>query len=97
MARGKSSDKTTSITEGRATRFMAKAEAGATLFCEQIHNFHLLKQVKGCAWRLRYKDAKGKLRTATIGKFPQMPPEEAAKIAKEWRDDDRDPLREKAT
>jgi integrase len=97
MARGKSEDKITSITEPAASKHMAKAKVGALLFCKQIHNFHLLKQKKGCAWRLRYMDANGKLRTATIGRFPAMQPDEAASIAKEWRDNDRDILREKAS
>ncbi|MAC35128.1 MAG: integrase [Haliea sp.] len=87
----------TSITEATAWQFDADAEPGATLFCKKIPGFHLLKQVRGCAWRYRYTNAAGKRKTATISKrkYPAVKPVEAAAIAFEWYEEGTDPLTEK--
>lgn len=94
MSRGKSKVNYTSISEAQAAKFVAESEPGKTLFCERVPNFHLVCQRKGGAWRLRYRDALGKLRTATIGRFPAVKPNDAAMTALEWRKEDADPLRD---
>jgi len=95
MARGKQQLKITSITDAKASGFTKSADIGATLFCERVTGLHLIKQVRGCAWRFRYSDAQGKRRTATIGKYPAMLPVAAAETALEWLANESDPLREK--
>ena len=87
----------TSITEAAAYRHNETAPVGATLFCEKIPGFYLLKQTRGSAWRWRYTDATGKRKTATVGKskFPELTPNEAATIAYQWHQTDANPLADK--
>lgn len=94
MARGRSIEKNTSITEAAAATFITDNPERATMFCKDLPGFYLIKLKHGGAWRYRYQSITGARRTATIGKYPQMLPNAAAKIARGWRDDYTDPLKD---
>ena len=85
----------TSITDAAARAFLADADERATLWCEKIPGFHLLKLKRGGSWRYRYTDLTGKRRVATVGGYPAKKPQEAAEAARDWRNAGADPLREK--
>ena len=85
----------TSITDTKARRFLADSEERATLWCDRITGFHLMKLRKGGSWRYRYQDATGKRRVATVGKYPSMKPQQAAERAQDWRNDGVDVLADK--
>lgn len=93
--KGKRKTVITSITPDAAFLFVDEQESGKSLWCENIPGFYLYRQTRKAAWRFRYQDALGKIRTATIGKFPDLYPEDAAQKAYEWNKDEADPLREK--
>lgn len=86
----------TSITDTAANRFLKTANDRATLWCEKVTGLHLLKTKTGGSWRYRYQDATGKRRTATVGRYPTMKPQQAAERASTWRNDDADVLAEQA-
>lgn len=86
----------TSISDTTARKFLKEAGDRATLWCDKITGFHLLKTKTGGSWRYRYSDALGKRRTATIGRFSSMKPQQAAEKAMTWRNDDADVMAEKA-
>ena len=85
----------TSITDKTADSFLKSADDRATLWCEKISGLHLLKTKTGGSWRYRYSDPTGKRRTATVGRYPSMKPQQAAERASAWRNDDVDVLAEK--
>lgn len=85
----------TSITDKTADSFLKSADDRATLWCEKISGLHLLKTKTGGSWRYRYSDPTGKRRTATVGRYPSMKPQQAAERASAWRNDDADVLAEK--
>ena len=87
----------TSITTAAASSFLASADERATLFCQKIPGFYLMKLKRGGAWRYRYTDPTGKRRVATIGGYPAMKPQQAAESAQAWRNAKADPLKEKKT
>lgn len=95
MARGRRHERNTSITETAAYGHISTAEVRATLFCDDIPGFHLIKLAKGGAWRYRYNDALGKRRTVTVGRYPLNTPHEAAEAVRAWIKREADPLREK--
>ena len=84
-----------SITDNAARRFLADAGDRETLWCDRITGLHLLKTKTGGSWRYRYQDATGKRRTATIGRYPAMKPQQAAEKAREWRNEGVDVLADK--
>ncbi|PWG62335.1 integrase family protein [Sediminicurvatus halobius] len=84
----------TSITDTAARRFLNEADDRATLWCDKVSGFHLLKTLKGGSWRYRYTDLKGRRRVATVGRYPSMKPQEAAEKAQAWRNDRVDVLSE---
>jgi integrase len=86
----------TSISDTAASKFLKDSIDRATLWCDKITGFHLLKTKTGGSWRYRYADALGKRRTATVGRYPAMKPQQAAEKAMAWRNDDSDVLAEKA-
>lgn len=85
----------TSITDKTADSFLKSAGDRATLWCEKISGLHLLKTKTGGSWRYRYTDPTGKRKTATVGRYPAMKPQQAAEKARGWRNDDVDVLAEK--
>lgn len=85
----------TSITDKTADKFLKNADDRATLWCEKISGLHLLKTKTGGSWRYRYTDPTGKRKTATVGRYPAMKPQQAAEKARGWRNDDVDVLAEK--
>lgn len=85
----------TSITDKTADSFLKSAGDRATLWCEKISGLHLLKTKTGGSWRYRYTDLTGKRKTATVGRYPAMKPQQAAEKARDWRNDDIDVLAEK--
>lgn len=85
----------TSITDKTADSFLKSAGDRATLWCEKISGLHLLKTKTGGSWRYRYTDLTGKRKTATVGRYPAMKPQQAAEKARDWRNDDVDVLAEK--
>ena len=86
----------TSITDTAARRFMKNEPERATLWCERVTGFHLLKLKTGGSWRYRYQTADGKRRTATIGRYPAMKPQQAAEKAMAWRNEGVDVQAERA-
>lgn len=92
MAKNKSD---TSITDTAANKFLKDAGDRATLWCEKVTGLHLLKTKTGGSWRYRYTDPTGKRKTATVGRYPSMKPQQAAEKAMAWRNDDVDVLAEK--
>jgi integrase len=85
----------TSITDNSADKFLKSAGDRATLWCDKISGLHLLKTKTGGSWRYRYSDPTGKRKTATVGRYPAMKPQQAAEKARGWRNDDVDVLAEK--
>ena len=85
----------TSITDNAADKFLKAADDRATLWCDKISGLHLLKTKTGGSWRYRYSDPTGKRKTATVGRYPAMKPQQAAERASGWRNDDVDVLAEK--
>ena len=85
----------TSISDKTAGSFLKSADDRATLWCEKISGLHLLKTKTGGSWRYRYSDPTGKRKTATVGRYPAMKPQQAAEKARGWRNDDVDVLAEK--
>lgn len=85
----------TSISDNAADKFLKSADDRATLWCEKISGLHLLKTKTGGSWRYRYTDPTGKRKTATVGRYPAMKPQQAAEKARGWRNDDVDVLAEK--
>jgi len=85
----------TSISEAAASKFLKDAEERSTLWCKKVAGLHLLKTKTGGSWRFRYTNALGKRRTATVGRFPAIKPQQAAEKAITWRVDDADVLAEK--
>tara|TARA_B100002003_G_scaffold193510_1_gene183026 strand:- start:7751 stop:9094 length:1344 start_codon:yes stop_codon:yes gene_type:complete len=85
----------TSITDAAANRFLKDSQDRGTLWCEKVTGLHLLKTKTGGSWRYRYTDPTGKRRTATVGRYPSMKPQQAAEKAMGWRNDDADVLAEK--
>ena len=88
--------KDSSITDDAARKFIKDAPERGTLWCDKQTGLHLLKTKTGGSWRYRYTDATGKRRTATVGRYPAMKPQQAAETVMAWRSDDADPLKEKA-
>jgi len=86
----------TSITDAQARTFLNTAGEREQLHCSRIVGFHLVKLKTGASWRLRYHDAAGKRRTATIGNYPGMGPAAAAEKAGPLRNERRDVLAERA-
>lgn len=86
----------TSISDTAASKFLKDSVERATLWCDKITGFHLLKTKTGGSWRYRYSDALGKRRTATVGRYPAMKPQQAAEKAMSWRNGDADVLADKA-
>lgn len=87
----------TSITIAAADRFLKRENERATLWCDRITGFHLLKTKSGGSWRYRYQAADGKRRVATIGRFPAMKPQQAAEKALAWRNEGVDVQAEKVS
>src|SRR5690554_1912701 len=87
----------TSISDAAANRLLKEGNDRATLFCERITGLYLLKTKTGGSWRYRYTDPTGKRRTATIGRYPALKPQQAATTALTWRNDDADVLAIKAS
>lgn len=85
----------TSITDKTADSFLKSAGDRATLWCDKITGFHLLKTKTGGSWRYRYTDPTGKRKTATVGRYPAMKPQQAAEKVNRWRANDVDVLAEK--
>ncbi|WP_018872980.1 integrase family protein [Thioalkalivibrio sp. ALJ16] len=85
----------TSITDAAARRFLESAEGRATLWCDRVTGLHLIRTAKGGSWRYRYTDPTGKRRTATIGRYPALKPQQAAEKALAWRTEGADVLAEK--
>ncbi|WP_421621663.1 tyrosine-type recombinase/integrase [Alkalilimnicola ehrlichii] len=86
----------TSITDAATRRFLKNEPERATLWCERITGFHILKVKTGGSWRYRYQTADGKRRVATIGRYPAMKPQQAAEKALAWRNENVDALAVKA-
>ncbi|GGY85357.1 integrase family protein [Marinobacter zhanjiangensis] len=86
----------TSISDSAANTFLKDSADRATLWCEKVTGLHLLKTKTGGSWRYRYTDPRGKRKTATVGRYPAMKPQQAAEKAMGWRNDDVDVLAEKA-
>src|SRR5690554_4738840 len=86
----------TSISDKAAHSFLKTEKDRATLWCEKVTGLHLLKTKTGGSWRYRYQDPTGKRKTATIGRYPAMKPQQAAERAIAWRNDDVDVLAEQA-
>lgn len=85
----------TSISDTDARAHIANQPERATLSCNKITGFHLIKLKRGGAWRWRYTNTTGQRRVFTIGKYPAMHPEKAAERALELLLADTDPLTEK--
>ncbi|SDU29345.1 tyrosine-type recombinase/integrase [Halopseudomonas salegens] len=84
----------TSITDARAAKHLEQSQERATLWCDKLTGLYLIKLKRGGAWRYRYTDALGKVRTYTIGKYPAMPPVEASARAYKLISEGADPLHE---
>lgn len=95
MARGKKSERNTSITDAAAAKHVSTAADRAIMTCTDVPGFHLIKLAKGGAWRYRYTDTTGKRRAVTIGKYPLLTPDAAAQEVRKWIKDEADPLRDK--
>ena len=95
MARGKKAERNTSISDAAAARHLSTSAERATLFCDDLPGFHLIKLARGGAWRYRYTDATGKRRTITVGKYPALIPDAAAQKVRDWINAEVDPLRDK--
>jgi integrase len=85
----------TSITDTQARKFLASKPQRAIVGCKKIQGFHLIKLKKGGAWRYRYTNDAGNREVHTVGQFPAMDPETAAKKALAFIVGDRDPGEEK--
>ncbi|MGM0672233.1 tyrosine-type recombinase/integrase, partial [Thioalkalivibrio sp.] len=85
----------TSITDAAARRFLDSASNRATLWCDRVTGLHLIRTTKGGSWRYRYTDPTGKRRTATIGRYPALKPQQAAEKALAWRTEGADVLADK--
>nr|BDD47593.1 hypothetical protein 1 [Gammaproteobacteria bacterium] len=83
-----------SITDDTARRFLSTAAERETLFCKKVTGLHLIKLKSGGSWRYRYRSLAGKRRTATLGRYTELKPQQAAKNALDLRD--RDVLSERA-
>lgn len=81
----------TSITLSKVEQFLKTASANDTLTCDKITGFELVKNPKGCSYRLRYTTPSGKRRRKVIGKVTEIKPAEAAEQALILKNDD-DPL-----
>jgi integrase len=78
----------TSITDTTARNFLKEAGERETLFCKKVTGLHLVKLKTGGSWRYRYLDASGKRRVATLGRFTELKPQQAAELALEKRGTD---------
>lgn len=87
----------TSITTTAALKHLKEAKVKANLPCKKITGFYLHKTSTGGSWRYRYQDNDGKVRNATIGRYSELKPQEAAEKALEWRNNQVDVFREKQT
>lgn len=85
----------TSITDAIARRFLSEGKERDTLFCKRVTGLHLVNLKTGASWRYRYQDANGKRRVATIGRFSELKPQQAAEKALAWRNQGQDVLAEK--
>lgn len=85
----------TSITETAAREFLRDEPERKTLFCTKVTGLHLVKLKAGGSWRYRYQDASGKRHVATIGRFSELKPQQAAEKALSWRNNGEDVLAEK--
>lgn len=88
--------KITSISETQAAKFNTSESKRKVLPCTKITGFFLLKLAKGSAWRWRYTNDMGKRKVVTIGNYPRIKPEEAARKVVEWQAVGFDPLKDKA-
>jgi len=84
-----------SITGTQAQEFLSSKPERSIKGCKKIPGFHLIKLKQGGAWRYRYADDAGKRKVYTVGKFPAMDPETAAKKVLAFIVGDRDPQAEK--
>ena len=85
----------TSITDTQARKFLASNPERSIFGCKKIQGFHLIKLKKGGAWRRRYTNDAGTRCVHTVGSFPAMDPETAAKKVLEFIVGDRDAQAEK--
>lgn len=84
----------TSITDTLARLFIKASSDRAVQTCKKITGFQLIKVGQGGSWRYRYTDATGRRRVITVGNYPTMKADEAARKAMEWRNQKADPLAE---
>lgn len=89
----------TSITDAKTRKFLTQngVKERKTLNCTRIKGFHLIKLAHGGSWRYRYRDALGKVRTVTIGRYPAFKPEVAAQKALDLLTSGTDVLQERHT
>lgn len=85
-----------SITVAQADKFTATAKPRQSLFDGNVSGLHLQRLAKASVWRYRYTDATGARRTATVGPFPALKPEQAAARVLDWQQSGVDPLATKA-
>ena len=84
----------TNISDTAAANHIKDSAERTTLFCDRLTGLHLIKLKTGGAWRYRYTDVLGKVRTMTIGKYPAMLPSTAAERVYEWQSTGADPMHE---
>lgn len=85
-------DKRTTITIAQADKFVSSAKPRDTLPCKSLVGFHLVMLSSGASWRYRYRDETGKVRVATVGKYSELKPEQAAAKVDKWKQAEADPL-----
>ncbi len=90
--------KITSISDKAAKAHIQDAPERKELPCTMTAGFHLVKversgkdsngnkvKVPAGTWRFRYSNAAGKVRIATIGRYPEMTHVQAATVARQYR------------
>lgn len=89
----------TSITEKAARAVAASKASQPIVTCDRITGLRLkgLKAAGVAAWQYRYKDATGKRRVFSLGKFPAIGPAKAASLALAFQQSGNDPFQERAS
>ncbi|MBV1788633.1 site-specific integrase [Marinobacterium sp. D7] len=74
---------TTKITAGVLKAFAKGAEPNSKIWDTELKGFHALKTTTGISYRLFYRNAEGKQKTLTIGRYPALTADQARELARQ--------------